>query len=158
MLISVLLMRIDALETEIVSVRSEHARISSENAELRSRLNLNSKISHKPPSTDGLSKKPGLPKGPAKKSGGQHGHSGTTQHMVKVPDKVVVHHLASCPCCHKEFSKSDVTAVVQKRQVFDIPQPRREVTEHQLGAITSCGRRPRRKKEGSPKIPRVETY
>lgn len=97
MLISVLLMRIDALETEIASVRSEHielrsqiatlssenARLSSENAELRSRLNLNSKNSHKPPSTDGLSKKPGLPKEPAKKSGGQHGHSGTTLRMVK---------------------------------------------------------------------------
>lgn len=160
MLISVLLMRIDALETEIASVRSEHielrsqittlssensrlssenSRLSSENAELRSRLNLNSKNSHKPPSTDGLSKKPGLPKEPAKKSGGQHGHSGTTLRMVKVPDKVVVHHAASCPCCHKEFSKSDVTAVVQKRQVFDIPQPRMEVTEHQLGVITCCG-------------------
>ena len=126
MLISVLLMRIDALEADVASVRSEHSKLrsqnatlSSENAELRSRLNLNSKNSHKPPSTDGLSKKLGLPKEPTKKSGGQHGHSCTTLRVVKVPDKVVVHHLASCPCCHKEFSKSDVTAVVQKRQVFD---------------------------------------
>ena len=29
--------------------------------------------------------------------------------------------------------------VLQKRQVFDIPAPRVEVTEHQLGVVVCCG-------------------
>jgi hypothetical protein len=63
-----------------------------ENADLRSRLRLNSRNSHKPPSSDGLSKKPGLPKGPPKKSGGQFGHKGKTLKMVDKADSVEVRH------------------------------------------------------------------
>jgi transposase len=129
----VLLAKVDALE-------SENSALRAENAELRSRLNLNSKNSHKPPSSDGLSKKPGLPKGPPKKSGGQFGHKGKTLKMVDTPDAVVVHHIPSCPCCSKVFSPVDVVEVAQKRQVFDIPAPRMEVTEHQLGVVVCCGR------------------
>lgn len=131
-LVTVLLARIEALESEVSALRAE-------NAELRSRLNLNSKNSHKPPSSDGLSKKPGLPKVPPKKSGGQPGHKGKTLKMVDKPDEVVVHHVASCPCCAKIFSPADVVGVAQKRQVFDIPAPRMEVTEHQLGVVVCCG-------------------
>ncbi|MEN9386896.1 MAG: hypothetical protein RLZZ185_1637, partial [Bacteroidota bacterium] len=131
-LVSVLLRRIEVLE-------SENAALRVEVADLRSRLNLNSKNSHKPPSSDGLSKKPGLPKGPPKKSGGQFGHKGKTLKMVDKADSVVVHHVASCPCCSKVFSTADVIEVVQKRQVFDIPPPRMEVTEHQLGVVVCCG-------------------
>lgn len=132
-LVSVLLRRIEVLE-------SENAALRAENAELRSRLNLNSKNSHKPPSSDGLSKKPGLPKGPPKKSGGQFGHKGKTLKMVEHADDFVLHHASSCPCCARVFSASDVVCVEQRRQVFDIPAPRMEVTEHQLGAIFCCGR------------------
>ena len=78
-LVMVLLARIETLESEVSALRAE-------NAELRSRMNLNSKNSHKPPSSDGLSKKPGLPKGPPKKSGGQPGHKGKTLKMVNKPD------------------------------------------------------------------------
>jgi transposase len=116
-LVSVLLRRIEVLE-------SENAALWAENAELRSRLNLNSKNSHKPPSSDGLSKKPGLPKGPAKKSGGQFGHKGRTLKMVEQADNFVLHHAPSCTCCARVFSASDVVCVEQRRQVFDIPAPR----------------------------------
>lgn len=129
----VLLAKVEVLE-------SENAALRAENAELRSRLNLNSKNSHKPPSSDGLSKKPGLPKNSPKKSGGQFGHKGKTLKMVDQPDVVVVHHAESCPCCAKVFSASDVVYVEQKRQVFDIPAPRMEVTEHRLGPVFCCGR------------------
>jgi transposase len=132
-LVMILLAKVEALE-------SENAALRAEVAELRSRLNLNSKNSHKPPSSDGLSKKPGLPKGPPKKSGGQFGHKGKTLKMVDTPDAVVVHHIPSCPCCSKVFSPVDVVEVAQKRQVFDIPAPRMEVTEHQLGVVVCCGR------------------
>lgn len=132
-LVIVLLAKVEALE-------SENAALRAENAELRSRLKLNSKNSHKPPSSDGLSKKPGLPKGPPQKSGGQFGHKGKTLKMVDKADSVVVHHVVSWPCCSKIFSTADVVEVVQKRQVFDIPTPRMEVTEHQLGVVVCCGR------------------
>jgi len=56
LLVSVLLKRIDDLETEIVTLRSENVKLREEVSTLQSRLNLNSKNSHKPPSSDGLSK------------------------------------------------------------------------------------------------------
>ena len=63
----------------------------SEVSALRSRLKLNSKNSHKPPSSDGLQKRPGLPRPEVKKSGGQVGHKGRTLKMVETPDRVLVH-------------------------------------------------------------------
>jgi transposase len=132
-LVMVLLAKVEALE-------SENAALRAEVSELRSRLNLNSKNSHKPPSSDGLSKKPGLPKGSPKKSGGQFGHKGKTLKMVDKPDDTKVHHAPYCPCCSRIFSLADVVDVAQKRQVFDIPAPRMEVVEHQLGVVVCCGR------------------
>lgn len=129
-----------ALLGKVESLESENAALRAEIAELRSRLNLNSGNSHKPPSSDGFKKKPGLPKNPPKKGGAQVGHKGKTLEMVANPDAVVVHHAPSCPCCSKVFSLADVLEVVQKRQVFDIPAPRMEVTEHQLGVVECCGR------------------
>ena len=70
-----------ALLAKVEALESENAALRAEVAALRSRLNLNSKNSHKPPSSDGLSKKPGLPKGPPKKSGGQFGQRGKTLKM-----------------------------------------------------------------------------
>ncbi|MBL0083680.1 MAG: IS66 family transposase [Saprospiraceae bacterium] len=138
--ISVLKDLVMALLTKVEALESENASLRAEVAELRSRMNLNSKNSHKPPSSDGLSKKPGLPKDSPKKSGGQFGHKGKTLKMVDAPDATVMHHAQSCPCCAKVFSASDVVLWSQKRQVFDIPVPRMEVTEHQLGVVVCCGR------------------
>lgn len=132
-LVSVLLERIEVLE-------SQNGVLLAENADLRSKLNLNSRNSHKPPSSDGLSKKPGIPKGDPKKSGGQRGHKGKTLKMVDQPDQVVLHHAPKCPCCAKIFNASDVVLISQKRQIFDIPEPRIEVTEHQIGVVVCCGR------------------
>ncbi len=129
-----------ALLAKVEALESENSALRAENADLRGRLNLNSKNSHKPPSSDGLAKKPGLPKGPPKKSGGQYGHKGKTLKMVDKADDFVMHHIPCCPCCSKVFSPADVVEVVQKRQVFDIPAPRMEVTEHQLGMVVCCGR------------------
>jgi transposase len=132
-LVLTLLKRIDDLV-------SENAALKTENAELRSRLNQNSSNSHKPPSSDGLKKKPALPQTRGKKTGGQYGHKGKTLEMVSNPDTIIVHHAPFCACCSKVFSASDVEIIVQKRQVFDIPPPRLEVVEHQIGLIRCCGR------------------
>jgi transposase len=119
-------------------LEAENTALKSANSDLLSRLNKNSRNSNKPPSTDGLAKKPAFPKSEGKKTGGQLGHKGKTLEMVSCPDRIVVHHAPHCPCCSRAFSPADVEQIVARRQVFDIPQPRLEVTEHQVGIITCC--------------------
>ena len=133
-LVGRLLDRIGRLEAENAELKREHA-------ELRRRLGLKSHNSHKPPATDGLSKKPAIPKESGKKNGGQEGHVGKTLRRVENPDEIVVHHAAQCRHCERKFSAADVATIVQKRQVFDIPLPKIEVTEHQVGEISCCGER-----------------
>ena len=128
-----------ALKSENTILKSDISTLKLENTELKARLNQNSNNSHKPPSSDGLQKKPGLPSNSIKKTGGQFGHQGKTLKMVETPDQIIVHHIESCPCCQKVFSASDVEQTIQKRQVFDIPEPKLEVTEHQIGIISCCG-------------------
>ncbi|MCB0541043.1 MAG: hypothetical protein KDE33_26275, partial [Bacteroidetes bacterium] len=54
--------------------------------ELEAQLKQNSDNSHRPPSSDGLRKKPALPRPKGKKRGGQAGHKGKTLEMVQNPD------------------------------------------------------------------------
>ncbi len=137
--INVLTDLVGRLLNRLAVLEAENAALRSENAELLARLNQNSGNSHKPPSSDGLKKKPAIPQSKGKKTGGQFGHQGKTLEMVPNPDQIVVHHAVSCPCCSKVFAVTDVEQIVQKRQVFDIPAPRLEVVEHQIGVITCCG-------------------
>jgi transposase len=110
--------------------------------ELERRLGLNSSISHKPPSSDGLRKKPtqkSLRLKGEKPSGGQIGHKGTTLLNVENPDHIIKHEVAMCLICQKDLTNAQIVAV-GKRQVFDIPKPKIEVTEHQvISRICSCG-------------------
>lgn len=55
---------------------------------------------------------------------------------VPNPDHIEVHCVTNCQCCHS--SLEDISPVdYQKRQVFDIPPGRIEVTEHQA-EIKQC--------------------
>jgi transposase len=117
-------------------------RLEAENAELRRRLGLDSTNSHKPPSSDGYHKKtvaPGLPKEKGRRNGGQKGHPGRTLMPVAYPDRIEVHRPVQCQCCGRTFAADEPCEVIQCRQVFDLPEPKLEVTEHQLGQITCCG-------------------
>ncbi|MDP6597294.1 MAG: transposase, partial [Candidatus Poribacteria bacterium] len=112
--------------------------------ELKPRLGLNSDNSSKPPSSDGLRKKSrsqSLRQTGDKKSGGQPGHKGSTLQQVTDPDHFERYQVDQCSKCNLDLSCSPVTGL-QRRQVFDIPEPRIEVTEHQAEIkICSCGQR-----------------
>jgi transposase len=132
--ISVLLKRLADLEAEV-------ARLRAENAELRRRLEQTSQNSHKPPSSDGYRKKrvqPAMPKGEKRAAGGQVGHKGKTLRRVEKPDRVKVHLPEHCVICGRAISAEAAHEVVSKRQVFDLPEPKLEVTEHQLGQVECC--------------------
>ncbi len=128
-----------SLLSRISDLEAENAQLQSINADLLSRINQNSGNSHKPPSSEGLSKKPAFPQSKGKKSGGQFGHPGKNLSIVSYPDQVLVHHAPYCLCCARVFESADVEQITHKRQVFDIPTPRLEVIEHQIGLITCCG-------------------
>ena len=133
---------IELLKAIIQQLVAETERLKAENAELRRRLGLDSANSHKPPSSDGYQKKtikPGLPQGEKQAKGGQPGHQGNTLERVAPPDRIEVHLPSGCRCCGRRFTANAAHEVVQSRQVFDLPEPKLEVTEHRLGQIQCCG-------------------
>ena len=111
--------------------------------DLENRLNKNSSNSSKPPSSDGLSKKTkSLREQSGKKPGGQPGREGKTLNQVANPDHVVIYSPNNCENCSANLL--GVKAVsLEKRQVFDLPKPQMEVTEHRAEAkvCDCCGHR-----------------
>jgi transposase len=98
--------------------------------ELESRLSKDSSNSSKPPSSDGLKRKPkSLRTQSGRKPGGQQGHVGKGLAQVSNPDIVVTHTPTSCIGCGSDLSHVS-GATAEQRQVFDIPQPKINVTEH----------------------------
>ena len=130
---------IDELKAKILTLLDKIAKLEAENAELRRRLGLNSENSHKPPSSDGLKKKPAFPRGKHKNNGGQEGHAGKTLEPVANPDCIVIHNPTLCSCCGRVFDESEIETI-KARQVFDLPPPKLIVTEHRVGRAWCCGR------------------
>ena len=111
--------------------------LKSRVADLEARLNQNSRNSSRPPSSDGLTRKVGIPKEP-KGQGGQRGHKGKTLRKVDNPDHTVRLVTPVCTCGLPLDPSSGV--VVQTCQVFDLPQPKLAVTEYQvIQQACACG-------------------
>lgn len=121
----------------IAHLHDELDQLKSRMKELESRLNLNSKNSGKPPSSDGYAKKNrNTSNTKKKKPGGQPGHKGNTLEMSTNPDHYEYHKPHECSNCGHNLESGKITGI-EKRQVFDLPPPPKiEITEHQ--SFTIC--------------------
>lgn len=118
------------------------AKLEARIAELEKRLNKNSSNSSKPPSSDGLKRTSSLrSKTTGRKPGGQPGHPGQTLRQSENPGLTVPVPLNRCPECGTDLSDQPVVAE-EKRQVFDLPPVKMQVTEYQAQRKTcpNCGR------------------
>jgi transposase len=145
--VEVLVALVVSLGEELVAARAELERARTRIAGLEARLAANSGNSSKPPSSDGLSKpapKTRSLRGKTRREpGGQLGHDGTTLRQVDSPDHEVPHEPGPCGGCGRSLSGRPVTAV-ERRQCFDLPPVKIEVTEHQLiERECVCGHRTR---------------
>jgi transposase len=134
----------EALRAENEALRARIVVLEALVAELQRRLDLDSSTSSKPPSSDGLKKKPrvlGSLRGRSdKKSGGQVGHKGDTLKQVETPDRIERHTASVCGRCCASLTASMQTRM-EKRQVFDLPAKLIEVAEHQASiyCCAACG-------------------
>ena len=118
-------------------VRDLRARLQA----LQAQHDLNSRNSSKPPASDGYAKPApnSLRVSSGRTSGGQAGHPGRTLQPVTRPDHVVPHRLTHCPCgCGGDLRQQPVLRL-ERRQVFDLPPLRLDVTEHQA-EVKRCPR------------------
>lgn len=131
----------EAVVTLVVQLQDVMEQLETRVSRLEAQINQNSRNSSKPPSSDGFKRPP--PRSQRKKSkrhsGGQPGHSGATLGMVQTPDRVIAHWPGECARCGRGLAEKEASA--ERRQVFDIPPMRLEVTEHRAMAVrcAECG-------------------
>ena len=141
--------KLEAQRAENRSLQAENTALRADNAQLREqmehmlvrlvelegRLAKDSHNSSKPPSSDGLARKPHSQRQPSgKKSGGQPGHAGHSLQMVEQPDTIISHRPRECGHCHQPL-EGVAGQVVERRQVQDLPVWRVEVKEHQVEEV-----------------------
>jgi len=130
------------VEELIASLRAQIAALEAEVADLKRRLGQDSSTSSKPPSSDGLAKKPriagSLREASGKPSGGQKGHKGDTLRRVSEPDRIVRHEASHCRHCRALLAPG-MARSLEARQVFDLAERLLIVTEHRA-SIYRCAR------------------
>lgn len=114
---------------------------------LEDQIAKNSGNSSKPPSSDGLKKsRPrhtrSLRESSGKKPGAQEGHPGHHLEMVDKPDGMQKYEVERCAHCQANLEAVKAEEI-EKRQVYDLPKLRLEVTEHQaeVKVCPECGKK-----------------
>lgn len=119
-------------EEEASQLRGQLATAQTRVAELERRVKQDSHNSHQPPASDGLRRRTrSLREKSGRPSGGQKGHSGQTLHWHSHPARITPHRPTQCQTCGTALDEI-VGQVVERRQVYDLPEPRVEVEEHQV--------------------------
>jgi transposase len=136
---------LEQTQAALEQARGELTAATARIAELEAQTRKNSRNSSKPPSSDGLAKP--APKSlrtkTGRKPGGQEGHDGSTLAQVARPDRQVTHEPGGCADCGRPLAGRPITGV-ERRQQFDLPPVKVEVTEHQLVERECvCGQRTR---------------
>jgi transposase len=123
---------IRSLEAHVLQLEAQVQELKDEVQELKNRLSKDSHNSSKPPSSDGLSRRPPKPKSLRPRTdrspGAQWGHSGHSLEPVEAPDHTKLHPLDTCKTCGGALGEP---IGAERRQVFDLPPLRLQVTEHQ---------------------------
>jgi transposase len=162
-LVAELRARIAELEAMLDTLVGQNDRLLARVEELERELGRHSGNSGKPPSSDSVTqrkeqqeerlsraerrrraraKAKELLKGtdtPKRRPGKQAGEPGARLEPVEDPDRVVDHRPEQCSDCGSDLSWAEVTAT-ERRQVFDLPRRRLEVTEHRaMSCRCRCG-------------------
>lgn len=133
--------RIAELEAQVAQQRAQITALMAEVQALRERVAKDSHNSHKPPTSDGLQRRPRSQRRKSgRKSGGQLGHRGETLPLVAMPDEVVPHHPTACPHCQTTL-EGVAPHAVERRQVLELPPVRLHVQEHRAAHVRcpACG-------------------
>jgi len=113
---------------------------------LEDQLAKNSSNSGKPPSSDGYDQPAprSLRKRSKRKSGGQAGHRGETLKAIEKPDRLKVYRVQGCAHCGQSLKRRKAIGY-EKRQVFDAPPVKIQVTEHraEIKDCPCCGKETR---------------
>jgi Transposase IS66 family. len=126
----------DAVVTLIESLVARINELEKDVAELKAKVNKDSHNSSKPPSSDMFRPPKSLREKSDKPRGGQPGHNGRSLRQIESPDHIKEHSLQGTCECGRRLSEGKFRGK-ERRQVFDIPNPTIEVTEHRA-EIRAC--------------------
>src|SRR5437764_1505965 len=127
----------EQLAQERASFQQQLHEAKAKVSELEGRLSKDSQNSGKPPSSDGPWRKRYSRRKPTgRASGGQGGHAGVTLPMSEQPDSIKRHRPDRCEHCQAQLEGA-AGQVVERRQVWDLPEVRVQVEEHQIEEV-SC--------------------
>jgi transposase len=133
--------RIAELEGLVAQQRAQITALLAEIQDLRGQLAKDSHNSHKPPTSDGLQRRPrSQRRSTGRKSGGQLGHPGQTLPLVAPPEEVVTYQPAQCQHCHTAL-EGVAPHAEERRQVVELPPVRLHVREHRAAHVRcpACG-------------------
>ncbi len=133
-------------EAVILLLHSTFLELAERIQTLEDQLAKNSRNSGKPPSSDGYDQPApkSLRKRSRRRSGGQVGHKGETLKMVEKPAHIRIHRVEACAHCGHSMKRRKAIGE-EKRQVFDVPPLKIEVTEHraEIKECPCCGKETR---------------
>jgi transposase len=136
--------RIAELEALVAELVATIEQLRRRVADLEAAAGKNSSNSSRPPSGDTAAERQSRQarrqsqrEAAKRRPGKQPGEGGTTLRQRPVPDRVVVHAPACCGACGAGLGGAAVTGE-SRRQVFDLPAPAVEVTEH-VAQSRRCG-------------------